>query len=114
MVDARNSATGVRIHNSRAKRESRFRLTGRQVFLILVMLLAFMLSGIGYVWSNFERTQMGYELSRLKKEELKLIEINRKLRLELAHLKSPADLEAKAVKRLGLRQPTAQQIVILP
>jgi cell division protein FtsL len=71
-------------------------------------------SGIGYVWSNFERTQIGYDLSQLKQEELRLREINRKLRVELALLKSPANLEMLAVKKLGLGQPRPEQIIILP
>lgn len=104
----------MRIHNSRAKRGAGFRLTGKQIFLVLIILMASMVSGIGYVWSNFERTQIGYDLSQLKREELRLREINRKLRVELAYLKSPAYLEAKAVKKLGLRQPGLHQIVVLP
>ncbi len=89
-------------------------MSKRQVFLILVMILVFMGSGIGYVWSNFERTQLGYDLSQLKKEELRLKEVNRKLRLELALLKSPQNLEAVAVRKLGLKQPSSEQIIILP
>ena len=34
------------------------------------MLFFFMGSGISYVWSNFEKTQIGYDLSQLKKEEM--------------------------------------------
>jgi cell division protein FtsL len=78
------------------------------------MLFLFMGSGIGYVWSNFERTQIGYDLSQLKKEEMALKEINRKLKLELATLKSPQYLETIATKKLGLRQPTLEQIIVLP
>ena len=89
-------------------------MSKRHVFLILVMILVFMGSGIGYVWSNFERTQLGYDLSQLKKEELRLKEVNRKLRLELALLKSPQNLEAVAVRKLGLKQPSSEQIIILP
>jgi len=113
MKRLRNAGTGVRIKNSRL-REGRFHLSKRQVFLILVMILVFMGSGIGYVWSNFERTQLGYDLSQLKKEELRLKEVNRKLRLELALLKSPQNLEAVAVRKLGLKQPSSEQIIILP
>lgn len=89
-------------------------MTTRQIFLTIFMLFFFMGSGIGYVWSNFEKTQIGYDLSQLKKEEIRLTEINRKLRLELAVLKSPQNLEAIAVQELGLRQPSYEQIVILP
>lgn len=89
-------------------------MTARQVFLIVFMLFLFMGSGIGYVWSNFERTQIGYDLSFLKKEEMRLREVNRKLRLDLAVLKSTKNLEYIAVQKLGLRQPSPKQIVVLP
>ena len=108
-----NTNTGIRINNTRVgKRKGG--LTRRQVFLIAIILFISMGSGIGYVWSNFEKTQIGYDLSRLKKEEMALIEINRKLRLELATLKSPRYLETIATKKLGLRQPTLEQIIVLP
>ena len=110
---SRNAKTGIRVRNSRSKKY-RSRFTKRQAFLIIVMLLFFMGTGISYVWSNFEKTQIGYDLSQLKKEEMRLKEINQKLKLELALLKSPQNLESKAVKDLGLKQPTPEQIVILP
>ena len=112
MVKSRNGKTGVRINNSRPKRR-RFYMTRRQVFLIVFMLFLFMGSSIGYVWSNFERTRIGYDLSQLKREEMRLREKNQKLRLELATLKSPERLEAQAIEKLGLRQPTPEQIIIL-
>jgi cell division protein FtsL len=88
-------------------------MTQRQIFFTVVLLFLFMGSGIGYVWSNFERTQMGYDISQLRKEEMRLREINRKLRLELAVLKSPQHLEAVAVK-IGLSQPSPEQIIVMP
>lgn len=112
-MTSRNSKTGIRLKNSRLKK-CRFHVTRRQVVLIILMLFFFMGTGIGYVWSNFERTQIGYDVSQLKKEEMRLKEINRKLRLELALLRSPQNLESKAVKELGLRQPTPEQIVMVP
>ncbi|MBL7101789.1 MAG: cell division protein FtsL [Desulfobacteraceae bacterium] len=113
MMVSRNAKTGVRVENSRVKKRI-FNVTGRQLFLIVFMLFFLMGSGIGYVWSNFEKTQIGYDLSQLKKEEMRLKEINQKLRLELALLKSPHNLETKAVNNIGLRQPTPEQIVMLP
>jgi cell division protein FtsL len=113
MLDSRNARTGVRINNSRVKIKS-FHVTRRQIFLIIAMLFLFMGSGIGYVWSNFERTQIGYDLSQLKKEEMSQREINQKLRLELAVLKSPQNLETVAIQKLGLRQPSSEQIIVLP
>ena len=85
----------------------------RQIFLIIIMLFLLMGSGIGYVWSNFEGTQIGYDLSRLEKEELKLREMNQKLRLELATVKSPQYLE-EVTRNLGLKEAPPDRIVILP
>ncbi len=113
MMMSRNCQTGVRIHNL-PRKGNRLGLTSRQVPLIIGLLIAFMGTGIGYVWSNHEKTQIGYDIALLKKEEMRLLEINRKLRLEIAFLKSPANLEAHAVKRFGLRQPAPNQIVVLP
>jgi len=113
MMTSRNAKTGVRLGNFRLKKR-RCHVTRKQVVLIILMLFLFMGTGIGYVWSNFERTQIGYDVSQLKKEEMRLKEINRKLRLELALLRSPQNLESKAVKELGLRQPAPDQIVMLP
>jgi cell division protein FtsL len=108
----RNTGTGIR-KNIRIK-SPRLRVTGRQVIVVVFLLLLLMGSGIGYVWSNFERTQIGYDLSQLKKEEFRLREIHKKLTLELAFLKSPANLEAQAVRNLGLQQPRPEQIIVLP
>jgi cell division protein FtsL len=113
MKGARNASTGIRIRNTKCKRP-KFHLTSKQVFLTIVMLFLFMGSGIGYVWSNFEKTQIGYTLSDLKREEMRLEANNSKLRLELAFLKSPQNLEPRAVKQLGLRPPSAEQIITLP
>lgn len=112
MVHSRNARTGVRINNSRVKRHA-FNVTRKQIFLIIIMLLLFMGSSIGYVWSTFESTQIGYDLSQLQKEEMRLRETNRKLKLELAVLKSPQNLEVMATQKLGLGQPSPEQIIVL-
>jgi hypothetical protein len=108
----RNEKSGVRVKNAK-KRERKPRLTYHQIFLVGLLLLVFMGSGIGYVWSNFEGTQIGYDLSRLQKEERELIELNKKLRVELATLKSPQYLE-RHIHALGLKEASPDQIVILP
>lgn len=108
----RNAGTGIRVRNAKLPRR-RFRLSGRQIALVALLLLLFMGSGIGYVWSNFEGTQIGYDVSRLKHEEIRLRELNKKLRLELATLKSPQYLES-ASRALGLKAAAPEQIVVLP
>ena len=113
MLKARNAKTGVRVVNSRGRTRDVW-LGKRQIVLVLVMLLICMGSGIGYVWSNFERTQIGNTVAELRGEEMRLKEINRKLRLEIATLKSPQHLETLAVDKLGLQRPAPHQIVIVP
>ena len=83
--------------------------------MLLIVFLLFLLMGssIGYVWSNFESTQIGYDLSQLKREEMRLREIGQKLRLELAYLRSPQRLQRWALQELGLRQPSSEQIIVL-
>ena len=107
----RNHGTGVRIHNAR-KKDRELRLTPRQIVLISVLFLIFMGSGIGYVWSNFEGTQIGYDLSRLQKREMELMELNRKLKLELAFLKSPQYLE-QAARKAGLHPMDPDQVILI-
>jgi len=108
-----NRVKGVLVKNTRAKGRGML-LSTRQVLLVFTLLTFFTLSGIGYVWSNFERTQVSYKLSELKKHELILKENNKKLRIELATLKSTHHLENTAMTKLGLNQPSPSQIVVLP
>ena len=111
MKGSRNARSGVRVHNNRIK-ERRIRMTRKQFLLVGVMLLLLMGTGISQVWSNFEVTQRGYDISQLKDEEMRLMDTNRKLRLELAILQSPQNLESLANK-LGLKQPSPEQIIVL-
>lgn len=108
----RNTRAGIKINNSRKKR-NRFYLTSRQIILITILLVVFMGSSIGYVWSNYEGTQIGFDLSRLQRDERALLEKNRNLKVELATLKSPRNLEA-AARSLGLKEASPEQIITLP
>jgi cell division protein FtsL len=86
----------------------------RLFHFLVIMLFLFLLAGIAHVWVNFKRTQMGYALIESKREILQIEEFNRKLKLEIAYLKSPEHLEKKAIKEFGLRQPAVEQMVFLP
>jgi cell division protein FtsL len=86
----------------------------RFIHFLLALFLLLLLAGISHVWVNFKRTQTGYELSQLKKEIARVEEYNRKLKLEIASIKSPKHLEEKAVKEFGLRHPSPEQVVYLP
>jgi len=80
----------------------------------VIMLFLFLLAGVAHVWVNSKRTQTGYALSQSKREMLQIEEYNRKLKLEIAYLKSPEHLEGKAIKEFGLKQPKVEQKIFLP
>jgi cell division protein FtsL len=94
--------------------KGRKRGTMRLFHFILIMLFLFLLAGISHVWLNFKRTQMGYTLSQLKKEIRQIEEYNRKLKLEIAYLRSPEHLEKRALREFGLIHPLPKQIIFLP
>jgi cell division protein FtsL len=80
----------------------------------VALLFLVLAAGISHVWVNFKRTQIGYTLSQVKKELVQIEGYNRKLKLEIAFLKSPEFLEERAMKEFGLQHPLPEQIVFLP
>jgi cell division protein FtsL len=94
-------------------KEKKKKSTGLFHFLV-AMLFLFLAAGISHVWVNFKRTQIGYTLSQVKKEMVQIEGYNRKLKLEIAFLKSPEFLEDRAMREFGLQHPLPEQIVFLP
>ncbi|MFW6114748.1 MAG: cell division protein FtsL [Thermodesulfobacteriota bacterium] len=86
----------------------------RFLHFLAALFVVILLAGIFHVWVNFKRTQTGYELSQLKSKIAEEKEYNRRLKLELAYLKSPQYVERKAVKEFGLQHPSPKQVVHLP
>ena len=113
MRGSRNAETGVGRRNTRRKSRA-LKLTPRQFVVVVATVLLFMTCSIGYVWSNFEGTQLGYSISRLKGEEMRRLNLNRQLKVELAYLKSSERLERVALEELGMKWPAPEQVVVLP
>ena len=90
------------------------RVSTRLFHFFAVMLFLFLSAGISHVWVNFKRTQIGYTLSQIKREIVQIEEYNRRLKLEIAFLKSPEFLEDRAVREFGLTHPLPEQVVFLP
>jgi cell division protein FtsL len=66
--------------------------------------------GLFYAWQHFACIQLGYQLESLKTEQSQATELNQKLKLEVAGLRSPSRIDAIARNQLGLTVPTAGQI----
>ena len=66
-----------------------------------------------YVWSRIQVIQFGYEISNALKQERVLTEENKKLRVEIATLKSYARIEKLAVEELRMAKPKPDQVIVI-
>ncbi len=83
--------------------------------LILVTLLTLFFTGgaLFYVWSRIQAIQLGYEISSALKQERRLTEANKKLRLEIAMLKSYSRIEKFAAEELRMAKPKPEQVIVI-
>lgn len=71
-------------------------------------------SGVGYVWQKGQINELGQQIVKRERALARLQEQNKKLRDQLALLRSPAMLEQRARElNLGLIPPRPAQIVTL-
>jgi cell division protein FtsL len=84
------------------------------LLLVFILLMFFLIGGsLFYVWSRIEVIQIGYEISNALKEERALNEESKKLRLEIATLKSYARIEKMAVEELRMAKPKPDQVIVI-
>jgi cell division protein FtsL len=85
----------------------------RDIVLFTVLMLFFIGGSLFYVWSRIKVIQFGYEISNAMKKERALTEANKKLRLEIATLKSYARIEKLAVEELRMAKPNPEQVIVI-
>jgi cell division protein FtsL len=96
--------------NSKA-RPKRIRLN---LLILFTLLILFLIGGsLFYVWSRIQVIRLGYEISNALKEEKALTEGNKRLRLEIATLKSYARIEKLAVEELRMAKPKPEQVIVI-
>ncbi len=84
------------------------------LFVSFALLMVLFIGGsLFYVWSRIQVIQLGYEMSNALKEERALTETNKKLRLEIATLKSFARIEKFAVEELRMIKPKPEQVIVI-
>jgi len=72
-------------------------------------------SGVGYVWQKSQINELGQQISKRERSLAQMQEQNKKLRDQLAMLRSPAKLDQRVRElNLGLVQPQAAQIWRVP
>lgn len=90
-------------------------LVRAKIVFRLMFLVAFMaVLSIFYIWSRIQIVEYGYSINDLTLKQEKLIEENKKLKVEVATLKSPERIEKIAQEKLGMQTPTTGQMVELP
>ncbi len=83
------------------------------LLLFTFLMLLFIGGSLFYVWSRIQVIQLGYEISNALKEERALTETNKKLKLEIATLKSYARIEKVAVEQLRMVKPKPEQVIVI-
>lgn len=81
----------------------------RLLYLTVVTLISLCVLG---AWVNLQLLTLQYEISQALETQKQLLEINRKLRVELSHLTSIARLE-KLAESYAMAPPTPGQVVKL-
>jgi cell division protein FtsL len=84
------------------------------LLVLFILLLLFLIGGsLFYVWSRIQVIQLGYEISNALKEERTFNEENKKLRVEIATLKSYPRIERLAVEELRMAKPKPDQVIVI-
>ncbi len=83
------------------------------IALGLVMMGFFICELLVYTWCRVQYTRVGYEISQARKEQTRLIAVQKELQVELARLKSPERLAGISGTSMGLKMPSSRQMVVV-
>ena len=80
------------------------------VWLMMIVTALACTAAISQVWTRLQAIDYGYKISKASKKNAKLMEVNRRLRLEVALLKNPARIARIATEKFDLHPPQPEQI----
>jgi len=100
------------IDNSQVVREVDPR-SSRDLWLLLLLVGTFVGGLVLYAWPHLALRQTNRATDHMYRERDRLIEENRKLRLEKASLENLKRVETIAVRNLGLIRPSADQVIVV-
>jgi cell division protein FtsL len=100
------------IDNSQVVREVDPR-SSRDLWLLLLLAVALVSSLVLYAWPSLEIRQTTLAREQMSKERERLLEENRKLRLEKAALENLHRVETIARRDLGLVTPAPENMVVV-
>jgi cell division protein FtsL len=100
------------IDNSQVVREVDPR-SSRDLWTLLMVVAALVAGLVLYAWPNLQLRQAATAKEELSRERERLIEQNRKLKLERAALEDLHRVETIATRELGLRRPPAEAVMVV-
>lgn len=103
--------TNTSLHTYR--RSARNRRRGKTALPMACAISLLVASLIFMVWSRFQVTYLGYQISQAINEQKQLMNRNKELKIEGASLRSLSRIESIATSQLGLTSPEPQQMVHL-
>jgi len=102
----------MRIDNSRVVREVD-RRAHRDLWALLLLVGVLVLGAGLYAWPHLQHRQTTIETERMNRERERLVEENRKLRLEKAALENLDRVETIAERDLGMRPPAPERTIVV-
>jgi cell division protein FtsL len=75
--------------------------------------ILFMMIALVYVWFHIQTTRLNYQIAEEIHKKETLVEKNRRLKVEIATLKSPQRIETIAGLKLKMCYPKSDQVVFL-
>jgi cell division protein FtsL len=84
-----------------------------RILTVLIITLSITIVILIYVWSHIQMTRLEYEVAEAIHTKEQLLEEQRRLRLEVATLKSPQRIEAIARNRLQMTYPEPGQVIVI-
>ncbi len=102
----------MNLDNSQIVRERDPR-ANRDLVWLLVGVAVLVCSAVLYAWPHLEMRQTGIATEQMQRERERLVEENRKLRLEKASLENLERVQAIAERHLHLAPPEAQNVYIV-
>jgi len=103
---------GRAIDNSQVVREVDPRMS-RDIWLLLLLVAALVGGLVLYAWPNLELRTAARVKEQMSRERERLLEENRKLRLEKATLENLRRVEAIATRDLGLKPPPPESLLVI-
>ena len=103
---------GKAIDNSRIVREVDPR-SSRDLLVLLALVVVLVAGFVLYAWPHLQVRQTTIETERMSRERERLVEENRKLRLEKSTLENLRRVESIATRQLGMQTPPPERLVVV-